>query len=74
MLFSIVCMFVSDECIVMSSAYVVKFTFGGGEGMSAVYMLNSMGERTPPCGTPDLNCCCLDVCCLKVVYAFLPLM
>ena len=24
-------------------------------GMSAVYMLNSVGERTPPCGTPVLN-------------------
>ena len=22
---------------------------------SAVYMLNSVGERTPPCGTPVLN-------------------
>ena len=26
-----------------------------GGGMSAVYMLNSVGERTPPCGTPVLN-------------------
>jgi len=26
----------------------------GGCGMSEVYMLKSMGERTPPCGTPDL--------------------
>ena len=24
-------------------------------GMSAVYMLKSVGERTPPCGTPVLN-------------------
>ena len=23
--------------------------------MSAVYMLNNVGERTPPCGTPVLN-------------------
>ena len=23
-----------------------------GDGMYAVYMLNSVGERTPPCGTP----------------------
>ena len=23
--------------------------------MSAVYMLNSVGEMTPPCGTPVLN-------------------
>ena len=41
--------------IVMSSAYVVSCTESGGRGMSEVYMLKSMGERTPPCGTPDLN-------------------
>ena len=29
--------------------------------MSAVYMLNSVGERTPPCGTPVLNGRCEDV-------------
>ena len=30
-------------------------------------MLKSMGERTPPCGTPDLNCRFVDVvpeCCV----------
>ena len=32
-----------------------------GGGMSAVYMLNSVGERTPPCGTPLLNRHCEDV-------------
>ena len=26
-------------------------------------MLKSMGERTPPCGTPDLNCRFVDVWC-----------
>ena len=26
-----------------------------GGGMSTVYMLNSVGKRTPPCGTPVLN-------------------
>ena len=26
-----------------------------GVGISAVYMLNSVGERTPPCGAPVLN-------------------
>ena len=31
-------------------------------------MLKSMGERTPPCGTPDLNCRFVDV------YAMRPLM
>ena len=42
--------------MVMSSAYVVRCTSGGGLGMSAIYMLNSVGDSTPPCGTPDLNC------------------
>ena len=32
-------------------------------------MLKSMGERTPPCGTPDLNCRFVDVWFLNVVYA-----
>ena len=36
-------------------------------------MLKSMGERTPPCGTPDLNCF-VDVWFLNVVYAMRPLM
>ena len=30
-------------------------------------MLKSMGERTPPCGTPDLNCRFVDVWFLVVV-------
>ena len=30
-------------------------------------MLNSVGERTPPCGTPVLNWRCLDVLFLYVV-------
>ena len=29
--------------------------------MSAVYMLNSVGERAPPCGTRVLNLRCEDV-------------
>ena len=47
-----VVMLVWVERMVMSSAYVMVFTFGGGEGRSDMYMLNSVGERTPPCGTP----------------------
>ena len=39
--------------MVMSSAYVVSFTLGAG--MSYVFMLNSVGDRTPPCGTPVFN-------------------
>ena len=34
-----------------------------------MYMLESMGDRTPPCGTPFLNWRCIDVLFLKVVYA-----
>ena len=30
-------------------------------------MLKSMSERTPPCGTPDLNCRFVDVF-LNVIY------
>ena len=37
-------------------------------------MLKSMGDRTPPCGTPDLNCCFVDVWFMNVVYAMRPLM
>ena len=33
----------------------------------------SMGERTPPCGTSDLNCRFVDVWFLNVVYAMRPL-
>ena len=39
----------------MSSAYETSFTGAQGCGMSEVYMLNRVGERTPPCGTPVLN-------------------
>ena len=30
--------------------------------MSAVYMLNSVGERTPPCGTTVLKWGCVSIC------------
>ena len=38
------------EVIVMSSAYTMTCTGALGGGKSKVYMLNSVGERTPPCG------------------------
>ena len=41
--------------MVMSSAYAMTKTGALGDGMSAVHMLNSVGERTLPCGTPVLN-------------------
>ena len=46
-------MFAWVERIVMSSAYVISFILlFGGVGMSDVYILNSVGESTPACGTP----------------------
>ena len=38
----------------MSSAYVIMLSAGFvGLGMSIMYMLKSVGESTPPCGTPQ---------------------
>ena len=48
-------MSVCGAVIVMSSAYVVSCTESGGSEMSEVYKMKSMCDRTPPCGTPDLN-------------------
>ena len=39
-----------------------------------MYMLKSVGDRTPPCGTPFLNWRFVDVLFLNVVYALRPLM
>ena len=55
----------------MSSAYVVSFTGAYGVGVSDVYMLNNVGDRTPPCGTPVLNWRCVDFLVLNVVYALM---
>ena len=45
--------FVCVDRMVVSSAYVTVVMFGDvGVGRSAVYMLKSVGESTPPCGTP----------------------
>ena len=49
-------MFEWVDVMVMSSAYVVASTGGGGAGMSEMYMLKMRGERTPPWGKPVLNC------------------
>ena len=40
------------DVMVMSSVYVVSFTGACGVGVSDVYMLNIVGDRTPPCGRP----------------------
>ena len=43
-----ICLFVSVDVIVMSSAKTVMLMLGGGDGMSEVYMLKRVGESTPP--------------------------
>ena len=52
---------------------VVNFTGACGVGLSDVYMLKSVGDTTPPCGTPFLNWR-VDVLFLNEVYALRPLM
>ena len=42
--------------MVMSSAYVVTWMSRGGVGRSDMYILNKVGDSTPPWGTPALNC------------------
>ena len=57
------------DVLVMSSAYIVSFTGACGVGVSDVYMLKSVDDRTTPCGTPVLNCRLVSACgvCLDVV-------
>ena len=62
------------DVMVMSSAYVVSFTGACVVEVSDVYILQSVGDTTPPCGTPVLNCRCVDVLFLNVVYALRRLM
>ena len=46
-------------CIVLRA--FVSFTGACGVGVSDVYMLKSVSDSTPPCGTPFLNWRCVDV-------------
>ena len=43
------------DVMVMSSEYVVNFTAACGVGMSDMYMLNNVGDKTPSCRKPVLN-------------------
>ena len=68
---------VSVDVMVMSSAYDASCSGASGCGRFNAYMLNSMGERTPPWGTPVLNWWCVFsecyVCCRSfdvVCYEF----
>ena len=38
----------------MSSTYAINFLLFGGFEISDAYILNSVGESTPHCGTPVL--------------------
>ena len=54
--------------MLISSVYAMDFTDSCGVGVPDVYMLNCVGDRTPPLGTPVLNWRCVDVLFLNVVY------
>ena len=58
----------------ISSAYVMSVTSGGGVVMSEVYILKRVSDRTPPCGTPAFVCLMVDVAFSYLVYWFRPLM
>ena len=45
--------------VLVMSAYVPRFTGACGARVSDVYMLNRVGDRTPPCITPVLNWRCV---------------
>ena len=62
------------DVMVMSSAYVVNFAGACVVGVSDLFMLKSVGDSTPPCGTPFLNWRCVDLLFLNMVYALRPLM
>ena len=62
------------DVIVISSAYVVSFTGACCVGVPDVYMLKSVGDRTPPCGTQFFNRRCVDALFLNVAYVLRPLM
>ena len=55
----------------MSSALVIRLTeLFLGRGMSDLYMLNKVGDRTPSCGSPALMFGCLVVVCSILLAAF----
>ena len=61
----------SARCVLYSAGSGVSFT-GTDVGVSDV--LNSVGDKTPPFGTPVLNWRCVDVLCLNVVCGLCHLM
>ena len=57
--------------MVMSFAYVMSCVCLRVGSISKVYMLKSVGERTPPCGTPSfelaLGGCSVSKCCVLFI-------
>ena len=54
-------MFLDDKNVLMSSANCDMCTVGGGCGRLDAYMMNSVGLRDDPCGTPWLIFMSVDV-------------
>ena len=65
-------MLMLEDSNVQSSAYVISFMPSGGSGNRDMYRLNSVGDNTPPCGTPCLTLLYLELMCLNVTYVCLP--
>ena len=65
------CRMLIVDVMVMSAAYELSCSSTGGCGMYDVHLLRSVGERTPPLGTPLLNWRCVDMCYLSGMYVLL---
>ena len=75
LLFGYIHVRVSRERMLMSSAYVMSFILlFGGIGMSDVYILNNVGESTPPCGNPVFIVAFFDFVLLYSVNCLRPRM
>ena len=61
-----------EDVIVTSSAYEAMWMWGGGSGMSCMYRLKSVGDKTDPCGTPFVMLRVCDDLPLYCTYACLP--
>ena len=58
--------------MVMSSAYDTICMLPGGNGSLDMYRLKSVGDRTPPCGTPCLTFLRLDFLSRTSTYVCRP--
>ena len=62
------------DVMLIMPAYVVSFPGTCGVGVSYVYMLNIVDDKTPPCATPALNWRCVDALLPNVVKTLRHLM